>query len=115
MKMSRKDLTPGATASFVGGVGGLLVYLVVGLLPSLVYGGYAGVALGSALLGAPLDGAIVARAIVAFGMVAGVLATAGLFVVVGAVMGAALYTVARSLMPAAAKEEEAAAEPETRA
>lgn len=100
MKLHRKDLSRGATASFVGGVAGLLGYLVVGLLPSLVYGGYAGVALGTALLGAPVDGSLAARAIVAFGMVAGVLATAGLFVVLGAVMGAAVHAILKSLVPA---------------
>jgi hypothetical protein len=112
MKMHRKDLSRGATASFVGGVAGLLGYLVVGLLPSLVYGGYAGVALGTALLGAPLDSSILARAIVAFGMVAGVLATAGLFVVLGAVMGAGVHVLLRNVLPAAENSGNANGDPQ---
>ena len=105
--MYRKDLSHGATAAFVGGVAGLLGYLVVGLLPSLVYGGYAGVALGSALLGAPVDGSLAARAIVGFGMVAGVLATAGLFVVLGAVLGAGAHMALRKALPASENGESA--------
>jgi len=86
--------------TFGGGVLGLLAYLAIGLLPSLVYGGYAGVSLSVALFGAPLDGSLISRSIVGFGMLVGVLSTAGLFVVLGAVLGVGLHTV---LAPAAKK------------
>ena len=80
------------TATFIGGVAGLVGYLAVGLLPSIVYGGYAGVTLAAALFGTPIDASWMARGVVLFGMVIGLLATAALFVVVGAALGAGTHS-----------------------
>lgn len=79
------------TVAFVGGLVGLVAFLACALVPSLVYGGYAGVVLAAALLGAPLGTGLLARGIVAFGMLAGLLATAGLFVVGGAAVGTMMH------------------------
>jgi hypothetical protein len=79
------------TFAFVSGMVGLLAFLVFGLVPSLVYGGYAGVTLAAALLGHPLGTSLLARGIVAFGMLAGLLATAGLFVVCTAATTTVIY------------------------
>jgi hypothetical protein len=86
------------TSAFAGGIVGLLTYLAVGLLPSIVYGGYAGVTLAGALMGTPVDASWLARGVVVFGMVIGLLATAALFVVVGAAVGAAVHSLIRSAM-----------------
>lgn len=94
------------TFAFGGGIIGLLAFLVVGLLPSLVYGGFAGAALAAGLLGHPVDASMMARGITIFGMVAGLLATAGVFVVVGAVVGSTVHALARATM----KQETPAAE-----
>jgi hypothetical protein len=82
------------TSTFVGGIVGLVSYIAIGLLPSIVYGGFAGVTLAAALFGTPIDASWMARGVVAFGMVIGLLATAALFVVVGAALGAGVYSVA---------------------
>jgi len=87
--------------AFGGGIVGLIAFLVVGLLPSLVYGGFAGATLAAALLGHPVDGSLMARAIVIFGMVTGLLATAGVFVVGGAALGGLLHSLARAGAPEA--------------
>lgn len=81
------------TYTFFGGIIGLLAYLAVGLLPSLVYGGFAGVALASAMLGGPLDASLLGRGLVVFGMVVGLLGTAAVFTVVGGALGAGAYAV----------------------
>lgn len=88
--------------AFGGGLVGLVTYLVVGLLPSVVYGGFVGVTLASGIFGAPVDAHVIARLIVLFGMVIGLLATAALFVVVGAALGAGVYAVVRAILPKAA-------------
>ena len=90
------------TATFVGGIAGLVGYLALGRLPSIVYGGYAGVTLAAALFGTPIDASWMARGVVVFGMVIGLLATASLFVVIGAALGAG----AHSLFTAAGRKHE---------
>ena len=83
--------------TFAGGVFGLVVFLAIGLLPSLVYGGFAGTTLAAGLLGHSIDASLVGRAIVLFGMIVGLLATAGVFVVIGAVTGAAAHAGTKAL------------------
>lgn len=85
------------TFAFVGGLVGLVTFLTVALLPSIVYGGYAGVILSSAILGVQLTGQLLSKAIIVFGMVAGLLSTAGIFVVLGAALGAGAHSVVESL------------------
>ena len=90
------------TFAFVGGVAGLIGFLFVGLLPAMVYVGYAGVTLASALFGTPIDATLAARSVVLFGMVVGLLATASLFAVVGAALGAGAHAMADKVAPARA-------------
>jgi len=85
------------TFTFAGGILGLFTYLIVGLLPSIVYGGFAGVSLAAGILGSPIDESILAKGIVLFSMVVGVLSTAGLFTVSGAALGAGVYSLANKL------------------
>ena len=91
MTTFRKALKGGRAGTFAGGVAGLILFLVVGLLPSLVYGGYAGLALASALIAGPIHASLVAQAIVVFGMVAGVMATGALFVLFGSVLASGVF------------------------
>ena len=95
-----RDKTGSRTFAFGGGIVGLVTFLAVGLLPSIVYGGFAGVSLASAIVGGPIDGSLLARGIVVFGMVVGLLGTAGVFVVIGAAMGAGVYAIARNFAKA---------------
>jgi len=78
------------TYSLVGAAIGLAAFLALGLLPALLYGGYAGVLLASALSGSPVQATLVVRGLVVVGMVFGVLGVGGLFTVAGAAAGAAV-------------------------
>lgn len=114
--MDRNNETPRAgrsgyrIAAFVGGMVGLLAFLAIALVPSLVYGGYAGVTLGVVLLGHPLGASLLARGIVAFGMLTGLLATSSLFVVWGAASGTLVYWAVEGAAHFVRARAEAAAE-----
>jgi hypothetical protein len=76
--------------ALVGSGVGLALFLAIGLLPSLLYGGYAGVLLAGGIFGTPLQATFLARALIVFGMVLGVTAVGSLFAVAGAFVGAAI-------------------------
>ncbi len=80
-------------ASLAGVAVALVIFLTVALLPSLVYGGYAGLLLAGGILGTPVEPTVLARALVAFGMILGVVAVASIFAVGGAALGAAVGAV----------------------
>ena len=81
---------PSKIPALIGSGIALLAFLFVGLLPSLTYGGYAGVLLAKGIFGAPLSGAFLENALIVFGAVLGVTAVAFLFAVTGAAAGAAV-------------------------
>jgi hypothetical protein len=81
--------------SILGAGLGLLIFVFVGLLPSMLYGGYAGVLLATGIFGSPLTGAFLERSIIVFGSVLGVTAVAALFAVAGAAAGAAVGALLR--------------------
>jgi hypothetical protein len=97
------------TVTLVGAAVGLALFLAVALLPSLLYGGYAGVLLAGGIFGTPVKATLLVRALIVFGMVLGVSAVASLFAVGGAAAGAAVSTLLGS-EPAAPVEEKVAAE-----
>ncbi len=74
----------------IGAAIGLAAFLAVALLPSLLYGGYAGVLLAGGIFGTPVQATFLVRALIVFGMVLGVTAIAGLFAVTGAFIGSAV-------------------------
>jgi hypothetical protein len=76
--------------SLVGAGIGLALFLAVALLPSILYGGYAGVLLAGGIFGAPVQPTFLVKALIVFGMVLGVTGIASLFAVLGAVAGAAV-------------------------
>jgi|SRR3954463_8284806 hypothetical protein len=67
-----------------GAAVGTALFFAIGLLPAVLYGGYAGLLLATGIFGAPLPGHIFARGLVAFGSLLGVMATAAVFAVAGA-------------------------------
>jgi len=75
-------------ASLVGVAIGLVAFLTIALLPSLVYGGYAGLLLAGGIFGTPVAPTVLARALVAFGMILGVVSVASIFAIGGAALGA---------------------------
>jgi hypothetical protein len=100
MKIKARNIT------FFGGIAGLISFLVVGLLPSLLYGGYAGVILGSAIFGSPVHEHVLAQAIVALGVISGVLAVGGIFVLGGAIVATGIYGTLSALAAASEVEQE---------
>ena len=82
------------TPTLIGAAIGLAIFLAVGLLPALVYGGYAGVLLAGGILGTPVGPTFWARALIIFGMVLGVTGVGALFTVAGAALGAAVGALA---------------------
>jgi len=89
-----KDLTGAKAFSFFGGVFGLILFLVIGLLPSIVYGGFSGVILANGIFGPTTDPTIWIKMMVVFGVAVGVMSTAGIFTVIGSISGALTYSLA---------------------
>jgi hypothetical protein len=87
------------TSTLVGAGIGLALFLAVALLPSLLYGGYAGVLLAGGIFGTPVKATLAVRALIVFGMVLGVTSVASLFAVGGAVAGAAVATLVSASSP----------------
>ena len=85
-------MTP-KTFTLIGAAAGLALFLALGLLPSLLYGGYAGVLLAGGVLGTPIHSTMLVRAFVVGGMVFGVTAVASLFTVAGAAVGGLIRVV----------------------
>lgn len=79
-------------STIIGAVVGLALFLAIGLLPALLYGGYAGVMLAGGIFGTPIAATFWVRALIVFGMVMGVCGIGALFTVGGAVAGAAFST-----------------------
>jgi hypothetical protein len=88
------------TFALVGAGIGLALFLAIALLPSLLYGGYAGLMLASGIVGAPVQPTFLVRGLIVFGMVLGVTAVASLFAVVGAAAGAAVGALTHATEPA---------------
>ncbi len=78
------------TPTLIGAGVGLAVFLAVGLLPALLYGGYAGVLLAGGFVGTPVQPTFFVRALIVFGMALGVVGVGSLFAVGGAAAGAAV-------------------------
>ncbi len=72
------------TVAVAGAVIGFALFLGIGLLPAIMYGGYAGLLLAGGIFGTPVPATLLARGLVGFGMVLGVFATAAVFAVAGA-------------------------------
>ncbi len=109
MTTTRRNTSKNFT--LVGAGIGLAIFLAVGLLPSILYGGYAGVLLAGGIFGMPVEATFAVRAFVVGGMVIGVAAAASLFAVLGAVAGAAVAALTRSHRAVSAAEAPAPVEP----
>ncbi|HET9554091.1 MAG TPA: hypothetical protein VFP50_14075 [Anaeromyxobacteraceae bacterium] len=83
-------MTQNKLPSLIGAGIGLALFLALALLPSILYGGYAGLLLAGGIVGTPVQPTFVVRALIVFGMVLGVTGVASLFAVLGAMAGAAV-------------------------
>lgn len=73
---------------------GFIGFMLVGLLPALYFGGFAGLVLAGGIFGAPVVPTLLSQGLVVFGMVLGVLAVGSLFLVAGAFLGSVIGWVA---------------------
>src|SRR5690242_19766828 len=80
--------------TLIGSAVGLASFLALGLLPALLYGGYASVLLAGGIFGAPLHATVLVRAVIGVGVVLGGVGVGGLFAVGGAAAGAAVSVLA---------------------
>jgi len=78
------------TYPLIGAGFGMATFLALGLLPALVYGGYAGIILAGALFGTPVSSTLAVRILAILGMVMGAAGVGALFAVAGAALGAAV-------------------------
>ena len=88
------------TFALVGAGIGLVAFLAVALLPSILYGGYAGLLLAGGIVGTPVQPTMLVKGLIVFGMVLGVTGIASLFAVLGAVAGAAAGALTGAVAPA---------------
>ena len=102
MTTTRKSTSK--TFTLVGAGIGLATFLAVGLLPSILYGGYAGVVLAGGIFGTPVDASFAVRAFIVAGMVIGVASVGSLFAVAGAAAGAAVAALTGTRKAAAGAE-----------
>ena len=94
------------TVAMVGAAAGFTLFLFIGLLPSLVYGGYAGLLLAGGIFGTPVPAGFAARGLVGFGMILGVMGCASVFTVAGAAVASlAAHLTASATVPSAKPAE----------
>ena len=86
-------------APWFGAAVALALFLVTGLVPSLVYGGYAGLLVAGTFFGHGNPELLGARLLTGAGMVFGGLAVLSLYLVVGAVVGKFVGAALRRVNP----------------
>ena len=88
------------TVALSGAAVGFALFLGVGLLPALMYGGYSGLLLATGIFGAPLRPGLLPSGLVVFGMVLGVFGTAAFFAISGAAAGSLVAHLVSLVTPA---------------
>lgn len=73
--------------TYIGSVVGLITFLVIGLVPGIMYGGHMGLVMVEALLGMHAEPTLFTRIVTGGGLVLGVVTTLFFFLVVGALVG----------------------------
>lgn len=108
-----KTSTSHSRESYLGAGIAFVAYLVAGLVPSLVYGGYMGLMLSGVLFGHDNSEHLAARLTVGGGMILGCVATLFLFLVLGAFVGNMVGAALRRAVPAQTADAETAPVRET--
>jgi hypothetical protein len=95
----------------IGAAVGFVAFLIVGLLPAILYGGWTGLVIAGAFFGHPVNMTVGPKILVGGGVVLGVVAVGALFTVIGSVLGSltggAIEVVRRGLSQHAAAEAKA--------
>ncbi len=73
--------------TYIGAAVSFLAYIAVGAVPGILYGGYMGLSMSSALFGNLAEPTVLARVITGGGMVLGLCASLFFFLVAGAFLG----------------------------
>jgi uncharacterized protein involved in cysteine biosynthesis len=94
--------------TFSGAGLGFLAYLVLGVIPGLLYGGYAGLFMAGAMFGTPVESTLVVKGITFGGILLGGLASLFIFLVAGAFLGSVTALIARPFLWIHARHIEAA-------
>ena len=76
--------------TYIGTAVSFLTYLVLGAVPGILYGGYMGLVMSTALFGNAAEPSILARIVTGGGMALGLFASLFFFLVIGAFVGAAI-------------------------
>ena len=103
---SNNNKAKAAPSTKIGAAIGFVAFVVVGAIPSLLYGAYMGLMVAGAILGPQTADSILWRVITGGGMLLGFGATMSLFLVVGAVVGTGIGALAKTIVPAAEGENE---------
>ena len=72
---------------YIGATAGLILFILIGLLPSSFVGGVLGLRIASYVVGSSVETALVSRAVVGISMVTGVMVTGVVFIVVTSLIG----------------------------
>jgi hypothetical protein len=86
------------TLTYIGAGIGFAAFLVLGIVPGMLYGGYAGLAMAGNILGSPVEPTFLAKGITVGGIIFGTLASLFLFLVVGAFCGTIVGLVFRPVL-----------------
>lgn len=89
-----------SNASYLGAATAFVLFLVTGLVPALVYGGYMGLMLSGVLFGHESSELLATRLVTGGGMLLGTIATLFLYVVAGAFVGNMIGAALRRFEPA---------------
>ncbi len=73
--------------TYIGTAVSFLTYLVLGAVPGILYGGYMGLVMASALFGNAAEPSMLARIVTGGGMALGLFASLFFFLVIGAFIG----------------------------
>ena len=76
--------------TYFGTAVSFIAYLLVGAVPGILYGGYMGLMMSSALFGNPATPSLVGRLVTGGGMALGLFASLFFFLVIGAFLGTVL-------------------------
>jgi len=79
---------------------GLILFLLVGMFPGSLVGGAVGLMISNFMFGGPVEASIIPRMITVVSMVAGIIASAGVFIVGSSVLGWMVGTAADTVQAA---------------
>ncbi|MCK4911094.1 MAG: hypothetical protein KAR83_05610 [Thermodesulfovibrionales bacterium] len=90
----------------IGGLAGVILFVVFGLTPALFLGGSGAIMVLAAITGGPVEPSVLMRALIVVLSVTGIMAVAACFTMVGSAVGAGLGYVAEAMSPSRASSSE---------